>query len=103
MINSWALVNILLAFVIGILSLVFLCKKKDEKLTPYQRRKVYFAKSVGIEIGIVACLICLFGESDTPTIDLVDKWTIIMLMLFGAELCAGHFIDKKCHETGLHE
>ena len=103
MINSWAIVNILLTFTTGVLALVFSCKKKDSQLTQYQRRKVYFAKSVGIEVAIINCLICLFGKSDTATIDWVDKWTIVITLLFIGELCAGYFIDKKCHEVELRK
>ena len=56
---KWALLNILLAFTTGIIALLSVSRHKDIDLKPYEKRKVYLAKSIAVYIGIVACLVCL--------------------------------------------
>ena len=95
--NSWALLNVLLAFATGIIAIVCLCKRKDSDLNAVQRRKARVAKSVAVEIGILSCLVCLFSENMSTQMRWVDKWTIVMIFIFCGELMADYFVNKKCN------
>lgn len=95
--HSWALANFILAFLTGIAALIFLFQKKDENLVAKQRRKVRIAKSIAIEIAIIACLIYLFSSDMHGPMVLADKWTIVMTLMFGGEIMADYFVNKKSH------
>ena len=97
--NSWALLNLLLAFTTGIIAIVCLCKRKDSGLTPIQRRKARVAKSVAVEVGLLSCLICLFSEDFSGTMIWYNKWTIVMILIFAGELMADYFVNKKCRAS----
>ena len=95
---KWALLNILLAFATGIIALLSVSRHKDIDLKPYEKRKVYLAKSIAIYIGIVSCLVCLFSEQPIgANMLVVDKWSIILLFLLIGELLTDYFVGKKCH------
>ena len=94
----WALLNILLAFTTGIIAILSASKHKDVDLKPYEKRKVYLAKSIAIYIGLIACLICLFSEQEVGEQLLVaDRWTIILSLCLIGELLTDYFVSKKCH------
>ena len=95
---KWALLNILLAFATGIIALLSISRHKDVNLTPYEKRKVYLAKSIAVYIGIVACLVCLFSEQSTNMGMLVaDKWSIVLFFFLIGEMLTDYFVAKKCH------
>ena len=94
----WAILNILLAFATGIIAMLSASKHKDVDLKPYEKRKVYLAKSIAIYIGLTACLICLFSEQEVGEQLLVaDRWTIILSLCLIGELLTDYFVSKKCH------
>lgn len=95
--HSWALINFILAFLTGIAALIFLFQKKDENLVANQRRKVRIAKAIALEVAIVACLIYLFSSDMHGPMVLADKWTVVMALMFGGELTADYFVNKKSH------
>ena len=96
--SNWAILNILLAFATGLIAVLSASKHKDVNLTPYEKRKVYLAKSIAIYIGIVACLVCLFSEQLTGEhLLLADKWTIILMFFLIGELLTDYLVSKKCH------
>lgn len=96
--NKWALLNILLAFATGLIALLSACRHKDITLKPFEKRKVYLAKSIAIYIGMVACLVCLFSEQPAGEHMLVaDKWTIILGLCLIGELITNYFVGKKCN------
>ena len=67
-------------------------------MKPYEKRKVYIAKSIAIYIGIVACLVCLFSERQTGMHMLVaDKWSIVLFFFLIGETLTDYFVAKKCH------
>ena len=95
---KWALLNILLAFTTGIIAAISAAKHRDMDLTQYEKRKVYLAKSIGIYIGVISCLICLFSEQPLGEELLVaDKWTIVLILCLIGELLTDYFVSKKCH------
>ena len=95
---KWALLNILLAFTTGVIALLSVSRHKDVDLKPYEKRKVYIAKSIAVYIGIVACLVCLFSEQSVATHILVaDKWSIILFFSLIGALLTDNFVAKKCH------
>lgn len=97
MMQTWSLVNLILAFLTGIAALIFLFHKRDEDLKPAQRRKVHIAKGIALAIAIVSCLIYLFSEDMRMEMVLVDKWTLVMTIMFGGEIMADYFVNKKSH------
>ena len=98
---KWALLNILLAFSTGVIAILSASRHKDIDLKPFEKRKVYLAKSIAIYIGIVACLICLFSEQPAGEhMMLADKWSIILAMCLIGELLTDYFVGKKCHPKG---
>jgi len=97
--NSYALLNVLLAFATGIIAIVCLCKRKDSDLNAIQRRKARVAKSIAVEIGVLSCLVCLFSENLNAQIRWVDKWTIVMIIIFIGELMADYYVNKKCRAS----
>ena len=95
---KWALLNILLAFTTGVIALLSVSRHKDIDLKPFEKRKVYLAKSIAVYIGIVACLICFFSEQQTVMHILVaDKWSIILFFFLIGALFTDYFVAKKCH------
>ena len=95
---KWALLNILLAFATGVIALLSLSRHKDIDLKPFEKRKVYLAKSIAVYIGIVACMICLFSEQSMGEHILVaDKWTIVLVFFLIGEMLTDYFVAKKCH------
>lgn len=95
---KWALLNILLAFTTGVLAIISASRHKDIYLKPFEKRKVYLAKSIAVYIGVVACLVCLFSEQPVGEHMLVaDKWTIVLVCFLIGELFTDYFVSKKCH------
>ena len=95
---KWALLNILLAFATGLIAILSASRHKDIHLKPFEKRKVYLAKSIAVYIGLVACLICLFSEKPLGEEILVaDKWTIVLTMCLIGELLTDYFVGKKCN------
>lgn len=99
MISNWALVNIFLAFASGIIAIVSLCKQRDADLREDLRKRVRLIKSLAIEVGVVACLVCLFSKHEIPQFILVDQWTIVLFLLFVGEIMAAYFIDRRSHNA----
>lgn len=96
--TKWALLNILLAFTTGVLAIISVGKHKDIHLKPFEKRKVYLAKSIAVYIGLVACLVCLFSEQPVGEQMLVaDKWTIVLIFFLIGELLTDYFVGKKCN------
>ena len=104
MTSSYAVANVILALFTSIAALVFLFQKKDENLKANQRRKVRIAKGIALTIAIVSCLICIFSEDAmAPELEWADRWTIILIIMFGGELMADYFVNKKCHYNEENE
>ena len=97
-ITKWALLNILLAFTTGVIAIMSVGRHKDIHLKPFEKRKVYLAKSIAVYIGLVACLVCLFSEQPIGEHMLVaDKWTIVLIFFLIGELLTDYFVGKKCN------
>ena len=63
---KWALLNILLAFATGIIAILSASRHKDVNLTPYEKRKVYLAKSIPFYYHNRTCryvqVLCVLGR-----------------------------------------
>lgn len=104
MTSSYAVANVILALFTSIAALVFLFQKKDENLKASQRRKVRIAKGIALTIAIVSCLICIFSEDAmAPELEWADRWTVVLIIMFGGELMADYFVNKKCHYNEENE
>ena len=97
MTSSYALTNIILAFLTGIAALVFLFQREEPKIKQLQHRRVRIAKTVALLIAITSCLICIFAENVYSDLVWVDKWTLILTIMFGGELYADYYVYKRCH------
>ena len=97
MTSSYALINIILAFLTGIAALVFLFQREEARLKQLQHRRVQIAKTVALLIAVTSCLICIFAENIYSEIVWVDKWTLILTIMFFGELYADYYVYKRCH------
>ena len=97
MTSSYALINIILAFLTGIAALVFLFQREEARLKKLQHRRVRIAKTVALLIAVTSCLICIFAENIYSDIVWVDKWTLILTIMFFGELYADYYVYKRCH------
>ena len=97
MTSSYALINIILAFLTGIAALVFLFQREEARLKKLQHRRVRIAKTVALLIAATSCLICIFAENIYSDIVWVDKWTLILTIMFFGELYADYYVYKRCH------
>lgn len=97
MTSSYALTNIILAFLTGIAALVFLFQREEARLKQLQHRRVQIAKTVALLIAVTSCLICIFAENIYSEIVWVDKWTLILTIMFFGELYADYYVYKRCH------
>ena len=97
MTSSYALTNIILAFLTGLAALVFLFQREEPRIKQVQHRRVRIAKTVALLIAITSCLICIFAENVYSEIVWVDKWTLILTIMFFGELYADYYVYKRCH------
>ena len=97
MMSSYALTNIILAFLTGLAALVFLFQREEARLKKLQHRRVRIAKTVALLIAITSCLICIFAENVYSEIVWIDKWTLILTIMFFGELYADYYVYKRCH------
>ena len=98
--EKWALLNLILALVTLILGIIFLFvrqkQKEDDNEGAYKEDKkdIHKFKLLAIFIGIVSIIVFLFTEDITLEMQLIDKWTIIMLLFFIDQLFATMIIHK---------
>ena len=82
MTSSYALINIILAFLTGLAALVFLFQREEPRIKQVQHKRVRIAKTVALIIAITSCLICIFAENVYSEMVWVDKWTLILTIMF---------------------
>ena len=97
MTSSYAIMNIILAFLTSIVAIIFLCMKENARLKVLQHKRVRIAKAVALQIAIVSCLICIFAENPDSHIIWCDRWTIVLVIIFLGELYADYYVYKRCH------
>ena len=103
MTSSYALTNIILAFLTGLAALVFLFQREEARLKKLQHKRVRIAKTVALLIAITSCLICIFAENVCSEIVWVDKWTLVLTIMFFGELYADYYVYKRCHYEVVQE
>lgn len=103
MTSSYALTNIILAFLTGLAALVFLFQREEARLKKLQHKRVRIAKTVALLIAITSCLICIFAENVYSEIVWVDKWTLVLTIMFFGELYADYYVYKRCHYEVVQE
>ena len=98
--EKWALLNLILALITFILGIIFLFvrqkHKEDDNEGAYKEDKkdIRKFKLLALFIGIVSIIVFLFTEDITLEMQLIDKWTIIMLLFFIDQLFATMIIHK---------
>ena len=103
MTSSYALTNIILAFLTGLAALVFLFLRVEARLKKLQHKRVRIAKTVALLIAITSCLICIFAENVYSEMVWVDKWTLVLTIMFFGELYADYYVYKRCHYEVVQE
>lgn len=103
MTSSYALTNIILAFLTGLSALIFLFQREEARLKKLQHRRVRIAKTVALLIAITSCLICIFAENVSSEIVWIDRWTLILTIMFFGELYADYYVYKRCHYEVVQE
>ena len=99
--EKWALLNLIIALLTLALGIILLFvrqkKKEDDNEGAYKEDKkdIRNFKILSLFIGILAIIVFLFTEDITLEMQLIDKWTIIMLLLFIDQLFAALIIHKE--------
>ncbi|SKA03657.1 hypothetical protein SAMN02745191_0042, partial [Anaerorhabdus furcosa] len=112
--SSWALIN-LIAVIIGLLLTIILIVSKHEsdeeddsdEINPnqeetelYERKRIY--KVIGAIVAVISVIIFILTENMTLPMVLVDKYTIIMLILTLVTIVV-FFLGRKWHEVEMDE
>ncbi len=90
--GAWALINLIATILGCIIALIAIClqKKSDnEEYTEDEKsdiRKMRFTKIASFLIGIISIIIFVLTEDMSLPMILVDKWTILMIILFIIEI-----------------
>ena len=98
--EKWALFNLIIALIILIIGIALLfvqqSKKEDDNKGAYEEDKkdIRKFKLLALFIGIVSIIVFLFTEDITLEMQLIDKWTVIMLLFFIDQLFATMIIHK---------
>jgi archaellum biogenesis protein FlaJ (TadC family) len=101
---TWALVNLLAAIftaVICVILLVNYFKKKDEEEENTEEQDEEKKKrSKGFRIGSLitaaaAVIIFCLTENMRNVMTLVDRWTLLMIVLFAVEILIAYIVAKK--------
>lgn len=98
--EKWALFNLIIALIILTIGIALLfvrqSKKEDDNKGAYEEDKkdIRKFKLLALFIGIVSIIVFLFTEDITLEMQLIDKWTIIMLLFFIDQLFATMIIHK---------
>ncbi len=99
--NAWALIN-LIASIVGMLTAIFLIlsksKKEDEEeeIEIMKRRKSW--KVVSAIVALVSIIVFVLTEDMSTPMQLVDKWTILMLV-FALINIVSLVYGRKWHEV----
>lgn len=99
-IEYWALINLLCVILSAILALISLFiksrKYEDEDVQKYEKAEKRAFKLVGILTFIAGLILFVLSENIFATMRLVDKWTIINVLLAINSILAFYIlIDKK--------
>ena len=99
--EKWALLNLILALITFILGIIFLFVRQKKREDDYNegaykedKKDMRRFKLLALFIGIVSIVVFLFTEDITLEMQLIDKWTIIMLLFFIDQLFATFIIYK---------
>ena len=97
--GSWALINLILTAATAILSLSVLAlyftrRDKEDEETERKVKKHLIARIAGIAIAAISVIAFLLTEDMSLPMVLVDKWTLLMAVIFGADILTG-ILSKK--------
>lgn len=100
--EKWALVNLIITLIILLISgaFFFVRQKKhedDDNEGAYKEDKkdLRFFKILGLFIAIVTILVFLFTEDLSLPMQLIDKWTIIMLLFFIDQIFVAFVVKRS--------
>lgn len=96
----WALINLICVILSAIFALIslFIRRKKyeDEDLQKKEKRKKIILKIIGVILFICGIVLFILTEDITATMILIDKWTLLNVLLFINNLLAFFIlIDSK--------
>lgn len=105
----WALINLICVILSAIFALIslFIKRKKyeDEDLQKKEKRKKIILKIIGIILFICGIVLFILTEDMTATMILIDKWTLLNVLLFINNLLAFFILidSKKDNEEDEEE
>ena len=96
----WALINLICVILSALFALIslFIKRKKyeDEDLQKKEKRKKLILKIIGVILFICGIVLFILTEDMTATMTLIDKWTLLNVLLFINNLLAFFIlIDSK--------
>ena len=110
--GSWALINlvcVILGLILGVAS-VLMRKKTDEEATEEEedaddedRKQTTITKVVNIIVGIIALIVFIFTEDMSLPMTLVDKYTILMVIMTLINAIDTAIITKKTNNDNSEE
>lgn len=100
----WALINLICVILSAIFTLIslFIKRKKyeDEDLQKKEKRKKIILKIIGIILFICGIVLFILTEDMTATMILIDKWTLLNVLLFINNLLAFFILIDSKKENG---
>ncbi len=118
--GAWALINLICAILTALGAIIALFRRKEEEDEDEEEnqnaykaedeeeeeddrgRKMLAAKLAGALAGIAAPIVFLLTEDMTLPMQLIDKWTLIMVIILAAQIVAAVF-NKKASELDDEE
>lgn len=100
-IGSWALINLILTVIAGIIAIVSVSKKKDKPDDePYSEedkhdiKNLFKYKLFSLLVALGAIIVFILTEDITLPMGYVDDWTLIMVLFPVVEIFNVYFINK---------
>ena len=109
--GAWALVNLICTILAGLGAIVALFRRKEEEDENADRaedeednrgRKMLEAKTAGILTAIAAVITFILTEDMRLPMILIDKWTILMVIMLAVQILAAA-LNKKAAEAEEEE
>ena len=105
--GTWALINLIAAIVtaLGAMVAIFRRKEEEDEEDMYKAededdsrsKKMFAAKAAGTLAGIAAVITFLLTEDMSLPMAMIDKWTVLMVIMLAVQIIAAAF-NKKASE-----
>ncbi len=107
--GNWALLNLIAAALTTIGAIVALARKReddddedDDDEEARAKRRLRIAKIVGLVLAAISIIVFILTEDISLTMELVDKWTILMALLFLGQIISA-IVAKNAADAEYEE